>query len=230
MLRLSPWGLGASDMAHRFSGALIGIGALLLACGAAQVAAEESVITLETQFMTERGAQIALTKIVGAIDAAVPALTPEQQAYVNREEAFRNGPGDVGIGGTLGNRVSAYIASRELSLWVAHQELERLRNDLAGVKSLAGRPERFALWSDIVVQMSHPGPLENSLNKLRGVGLVDKNSLGVAQGVTWLSGSREGEVQIVWPFWAETMWASWCYEGIADATGASKVLKLKRPQ
>jgi hypothetical protein len=203
---------------------------LLLACGAAMAVADETTdATVRTQFGTERGAQLALTKIINEFDAAVPALTPEQQEYVNREETFRLGPGSVGAGGTYGDRVNAYSNSKEFRLWRAHSDLERLRANLAGVKHLAGRPERFALWSDIVVQMSFPSGLEVALRELRRMGVLDKLALGPAQGVSWLRGPSEGDVQLLWPFWAETMWASWCYEGIADATGASKSL-VKHPR
>jgi hypothetical protein len=215
-------------MTHRFSEA-IGIGALILAFGTAQAAAEEPVVALEPQFMTERGAQIALTKILDAIDAAVPALTPEQQEYVNREEAFRSGPGRVALGETYGARVDAFTTTKEFRLWRVHDDLQRLRTNLTDAKQLAGRPERFAVWSDIVVQMSFPSGLEVALRELHRMGVVDKNALGPAQGVSWLHGPLEGEVQILWPFWAETMWVGWCHEGILDATGASKLLKSTRP-
>ena len=35
-------------------------------------------------------------------------------------------------------------------------------------------------------------------------------------------------MQILWPFFADTMWAAWCYAGVQDATGASKLLKPKK--
>jgi hypothetical protein len=194
---------------------------LLLACGAAMAVADD---TADAQFRTERGAQIALTKIINSFDAALPALTPEQEEYVRREEAFVAGPGSTG-----GERVKAYANSKELYLAVAANATSRLRKNVATVKSLAGRPERFAIWSDIVMQLSHPGPLENALHRLHELGVIDKSALGSDQGILWLRGPSEGDVQLLWPFWAETMWASWCYEGIADATGASKSL-VKHPR
>lgn len=179
--------------------------------------------------MTERGAQIALTKAIDTIEAAIPALTPEQQEYVDREGAFSKGLGKVALGESYGTRVNAYSSSKEFRLWNVHLSLKRLRSNLASVRQLAGRPERFALWSDIVVQMSFPSSVEVAIRELHRMGVIDKNAFGATQGVSWLRGSLEGDVQMLWPFWAETMWAGWCYEGIADATVESKVLKLRKP-
>lgn len=201
---------------------------LLLASGAA-VADETIDAEVGARFRTEQGAQSSLTKVISTFDAALPALTLEQQEYVRREEAFRTGPGSVGTGGTYGERVNTYSNSKEYRLWTARTYLERLRTDLASVKLLAGRPERFAFWSDIVVHMSFPSSMEVALRELRRMGVVDKGALTPTQGVLWLRGPSEGDVEILFPFWAETMWASWCYEGVADATGMSK-LALKHPR
>jgi len=196
---------------------------LLLVCGTT-MADETTNFMTSTQFATEHGAQIALTKIINAIAAAVPALTPEQKEYVRREEAFQLGPGRVGVGDSYGERVNAYTNSKEFRLWSVHHYLERLRTDLGGVKLLAGRPARFALWSDIVVQMSSPSALEVALTELSRMRVISKAALGQEDGVNWLLGPQEGTVQILWPFAAETMWTQWCYDGVADATGASKLL------
>src|ERR1039458_6458987 len=204
--------------------------ALFLACGPAQAVADEtSDVVLSNKFGTERGAQIAITKFINEFEAALPALTPEQQEYIKREEAFKAGPGSVGIGGTFGERVNAYMNGKEFRLWRAHSDLEQLRGNLEGVKLLTDRPERFAFWSAIIVQMSFPSGMEVALQELHRMGVLDKNALGRGQGVNWLGGPSEGVAQILWPFWAGTMWASWCYQGIFDATGATQAIRFMKP-
>ena len=148
--------------------------------------------------MTEREALIAITKMVDAIDAADPALTPEQQAYVDREEAFRKGPGAVPPGERYRARVNAFGSTRRLGYGQLNTP-EPTRSDLSNVKQLAGRPERFAVWSDIAVRMSFPGGLELALSELHRMGVVDKEALGRAQGLvaSWLEGRRSADIVAV---------------------------------
>jgi hypothetical protein len=200
--------------------------ALLLACVPAMAVADAVADAIYSQqFSTERGTLTALAKALDGFDAAMPALTPEQQEYVKGEEAFRLAEaGQLGIGGTPGNRVTAYTNSKEFYLSIAHNSIKELRHDLVTVKALAGKPERFALWSNIVVRMSFPSALENAVSRLRKMGVISANDLGLAQGVSWGGSPSADQAQVIWPFWAETMWVSWCYDGVVSATGASKLL------
>jgi hypothetical protein len=57
-------------------------------------------------------------------------------------QAIANEPSDAAVGETYGARVNAFSSAKVVRLWSVHLNLKRLRANVAGVKQLAGRPER----------------------------------------------------------------------------------------
>jgi hypothetical protein len=183
---------------------------LFLLAGISTSIADQPIARLNAAVDTEAGAEAVLERTIMRIEAAVPALTPEEQRYVRQETEFADAMGKQagGIGSTYtSERVNAFLTTKQFYEWEVHREMVGLREDLDTVHKIRSSDARFALWAFIVMRLlSTNEATENALNGLSRLGVINRSDLGPAEGVSWLAGTAEGRVQLYWSRWADTMW------------------------
>lgn len=193
---------------------------LLLPLMLGQAYAEESAWQrMDTKVTTEAGALAVVERIVSKMEAAIPALTPEDQHYVAQERAFADQLGKTSGRAYTSERVNAFESSQPFYEWVAHQQLDHLREDVNLIHALHSSNQRFAVWADVIISLSHVEPMQNALAGLHRLGVISPSDVGEPEAVSWLRGPSEGKVQILWPLLAETMWVGWGQAGLGRAVG-----------
>ena len=181
------------------------------------VAAPAQSPPLPLDFSTEAQAIAALERVLRRVDSAIPTLTPDQHAYLKREQAYVDETFDPRNGAdTPNNRRDAFYFSKEYRLQRARMDLGMLQRALQRVNEARGKQYRFVAWTEIVVALGRVQQWESSLEGLLSHGALSKSDLGVAEGVNWLAGPSDGQVQMLWGFWADVMWDQFVHDGLTD--------------
>ncbi len=119
----------------------------VLVLSSISTAAEPPWTTRTAPVTTESGAEAVLERTITRIEAAVPALTPDEKRYVQEEIAFADAMGKkVGIGGSFTSaRVTAFHASKPFYESVGHEKIDYLRRSLEVIRKVRTSDERFVV-------------------------------------------------------------------------------------
>jgi hypothetical protein len=129
--------------------------------GSWALAAEPSGESVYAAIDTKAGADAFLDRLITSVEAAVSALTPEEQRYVHDELSFANELSTKSGGSYSSERVHAFYESKPFYEWAVHREMTGIRQTLDMLHSIRTSDARFALWAEIVVALSnHSEPME----------------------------------------------------------------------
>ena len=143
-----------------------------------------------------------LEKHVKVLDRLVPTLTPDELKWIHDEwshlEANQNK--------NTTPRISKFINSEEYAISSIRKHIEECEKLIDVIKSSKNNQDILLSWLILVDRLYRSTNLEGDFSKLLLKNELFRENLSKEKspelGVIALGGSREGDVQIIWSFWA----------------------------
>lgn len=157
----------------------------------------------KSPFSDKESSLVKISKIFTKLDSVIPKLTPAEEKWVIQEKLAANN------GQSEGARLTSFMQSRENSIYVLRGKITEVTNMVQAIKSAqkeANSAKETLCWAFLVQALQDD--IKRELELLAAKGIVTKTDLNVEMGFNWLTGTSSGEVQLIWGWWARTMWNS----------------------
>jgi|688.fasta_scaffold723935_1 hypothetical protein len=130
-------------------------------------------------------------------------LTPEENKWVEAEyQNLKSGDNKNTP------RITKFVNCKERAIYETRKYIEEIQNLIKNLKLNEDPKKETLVWIMIVDQLyrSENSPVSSGFSKLIAEDIIDKEILKNGKiGILCLSGPRNSDVQLLWPFWAASI-------------------------